>query len=382
MARVVEALVAAAAVVALAAVLLPWMIGPRGATGGPEPSTTQTAAFRSTEPTASSAPTATPTQPPAPGLAHGRIWHFAFDYPAAWPLHDGGTANDLVGEPLYKALGTIGAVSESCVRKYAELTVSGKEMSQCKSDWKLTEGSAALTFEWSPWTGDPKNPEPWDLMRAESPTPKGAQLVMVAGVRALYARNLGDTVPIGPTQAEDKKIPAAAEVLTWELVDRFDAFYGFKITAAIRGPNTAGLEAQVQALIASMHYVPAILPLPTDDASKAAALQQFFATLVTSGRALGCFPHTPGVAGKAWITMADTRTLSQPLSVRCTAQIDAAPEQVWRVTLTWQWDAGPDYNAGQAVEVWHETPAMDGAAIDQAGFDTMPYVVPLVPGNG
>ena len=47
-----------------------------------------------------------------------------------------------------------------------------------------------------------------------------------------------------------------------------------------------------------------------------------------------------------------------------------------------EWDAGPDYNAGQAVEVWHETPAMDGAAIDQAGFDTMPYVVPLVPGNG
>jgi hypothetical protein len=394
-AHLVEVLAAAAVVTALAAVLLPWMIGPRSGGGGPDASESQSAE---------------PLQQTAPGLAQGRIWYFEFDYPAAWALRDGGTANLTKAEtgkddptdhePAYVALGTLGSVSETCDRAYAELFVDHKSAAKCTATWNLTNDSAAVTFEWNPQPPSGLGYEPWNLLRAESAPPSGTQLVMVADVRAIYARNNSNQVPISPTVANDATIPGADEVLTWELVDRFVAFNGFKITAAIRGPNTADLEAQIQAVIASLHYVPAIVPLPTDEASKTAALEQFFKSAATASpapatngptpvrtpavtrRDLSCFAHTPGVTRTATITEADTARLSKPLTVRCTTQIEMVPEQLWKVTLTWEWDAAPDHAAGKAVEVFHNDPTMDGAAIETTGFETMPYLIPDPPGNG
>jgi hypothetical protein len=88
------------------------------------------------------------------------------------------------------------------------------------------------------------------------------------------------------------------------------------------------------------------------------------------------------VTRTATITEADTARLSKPLTVRCTTQIEMVPEQLWKVTLTWEWDAAPDHAAGKAVEVFHNDPTMDGAAIETTGFETMPYLIPDPPGNG
>jgi hypothetical protein len=251
-------------------------------------------------------------------------------------------------------------------------------MSECAATWSLAAGTAAMTFEWR-FNPGPDYSNLWSLLRAESAPPAGTQFVMVAGVRTIYARNLSNRVPINPTVAGDATIPGADEVLTWELVDRFNGFNSFKITAAVRGPNAAALEAQAAAVIASMHYLPAIVPLATDEASKAAAFEQFMASGL-AGR-LGCIPPALGEAGTATVTHVDMYQLSQPLAVRCTAVIQAEPEQIWQVTVTWEWDASPDHAAGNAREIWHNTPTLDGAAIDTIGFESVPYVMPNT-GNG
>ena len=347
-----------AAVLALAAVAVPRIVGPRSGTVGNEDTSGASAM----------------TEPASAPLVSGRIWNFKFDYPAAWALHDGGTAS-VDGEPGNNALGTLGPVSEACD---AYGTYVGNKPAACIATWSLAPGSAAMMFEWLT-VNEPSGYRPWSLMRAESAPPAGPQLVTVAGVRAIYARNLTNRVPISSTVAGDAAIPAADEVLTWELVDRFNGFNGFKITVAIRGPNTAALEAQVMAVIASMHYLPAIVPLATDEASKAAALKEFFA--VTPPARLTCFSSSLGVTETATVTRIGVVDLSKPLPVRCTVTVEAEPEQVWQVTLTWEWDAAPDHIAGKATEIWHNSPTWDGAAIDVSGVENMPYALPNT-GNG
>jgi hypothetical protein len=121
-------------------------------------------------------------------------------------------------------------------------------------------------YEWQLWNMDPRYYESWDLLRAGTTAPPaGTQLVTVAGVRTLFARNGSNKVPINPTFVNgDASIPGADEVLTWQMVDRSHGNGGFQVTAAIRGPSVAELEAQVQAVIASLHYAVPIVPLPTD----------------------------------------------------------------------------------------------------------------------
>src|SRR5450759_5165797 len=73
-AHALEGLVAIAAVLALAVVMLPWLISPRaGVSGGGN--------------TASPSTMIEPTPTPVP-LAHAQKWFLSFDYPAAWTVTD------------------------------------------------------------------------------------------------------------------------------------------------------------------------------------------------------------------------------------------------------------------------------------------------------
>ena len=82
-ARFVRTMVGLAAVLALAAVAVPWMAGPR-AGAGPSGSGDDTASHSATsEPRL--APSASPTSVP---VAHAQKWFLAFDYPSDWTVTD------------------------------------------------------------------------------------------------------------------------------------------------------------------------------------------------------------------------------------------------------------------------------------------------------
>jgi hypothetical protein len=352
-------------VVAIVAVAGPWLIGSRDNTGGPATSSGQ-----------SSAKTARLTSPPS--ISRGHIWHWTFAYPSSWLVTDHGTAfQELASIPSNAALGTIGHVSEDC---------SNFGQPQCSTAWDLVPSSAAITFEFNNMSGAQGENKSWSLFDAEtSQPPAGVQIVTVAGVRALFARSSSDHLPLGRTILSwNGWVPDADEILVWEMVDRFDAQTGFKITAAIRGPDVATIEAQVRAIVDSLAYDAPILPLATDAASKKAAL-------ATDARLEGwtgsdplwsCFSSTPGVTLGARITETVTgQVLTQPLDVRCTADVVALPEQIWMVTYTYEWDAGPNHPAGKAVEYDYLTPDQDGSVFQLNELWRMPYIVPPTHGG-
>ena len=392
-AHALEALVGLAAVLALAVVALPWLIGPRpSGVGGPGGSASAgtsaggsasagtsagassgSSVVESSEPSLESPATAS-----GPALKRGTIWDWSFDYPSDWAVQDhrdAGYAGDVNNSPINPALGTIGPVSEDCPSTGTDNLFTG-----CSATWDLVPSSAAITFEFNEMSGGPDDNKTWNLLDAEMSTPPAAtRVVSVAGVRALFARGTSDRLPLGTTIVfRYSSIPGADEVLVWEMVDRFDSAFGFKITAAIRGPDVARLDAQVQAIVASMSYVPAITPLPTDAASKKAALTSDIAAWTDrfSPSALACFSGTPGATTSATITETlSERKLSRPLAVRCTTQVDILPEQVWKVTFIYEWDATAGHASGKAEFV-------DVGGIAQDSFDQMPYILPVPQGNG
>ena len=69
------------------------------------------------------------------------------------------------------------------------------------------------------------------------------------------------------------------------------------------------------------------------------------------------------------------RTGTGALAVRCTTQVDILPEQVWKITFTYQWDAVAGHPAGKAAFV-------DIGGLADDNFDQMPYILPLPQGNG
>jgi hypothetical protein len=338
---------------ALVAVGVPWMLGPRAGIAGPGASATDD---RTVEPTI--APTATPTDVP---LAHAQKWMLAFDYPASWTLTDRdifqatnglSSASNLEGEPAVFGFVGNGSAQESCVPGGA------RSMSECSTTWGLVDNTIVLRFEvavtahmsWekSPptyvWTGEEAN---------DGVMIPGAQNLTVDNLPARFVRNATNTVPF---RAET--VPGATAVLWWGLPSQSTLQFGWTIVAAIRGPNTAELEKQAEALVASIHFISDVQVLPSDPAdlerAREAALAHFYAEdkrLANDEHVheLDCFSAIVGEARQANITQTlATNPLTKPLPVTCIVE-SAVPSamQGWIVTLSQSWKAGTDYPAGK-----------------------------------
>lgn len=362
-AHALEGLAAIAAVLALAVVTLPWLIGPRpdvrGGGGGASPSST-------------AEPTLTPTAGP---LAHAQKWDLAFDYPADWTLVEnpnrGANWPTSIGDPVaFGFVGTGSGQQQKCTTNPS----TGRE--SCTTTWSLSEGTIVLRFAAAPM-GMPLDhlPYAWTGYQAlQGPEIPGAEPVNIDGFPARFATNASDVVPYST-----ETVLGATEIMWWGLPKPVQLAEGYIIVAAIRGPNAAELEAQARALVASIQYVPEPMMLPTDPAALAQARQpallKFFSGLPIDGSAAykdswDCFPRAVGVSQQAnIIAFPDQNPLTRPLSVTCTTvSMDPDPMQGWTVTLRQSWRAGPDYPAGQLDTVCRAAP--DGMAHGCSyGFD-------------
>jgi hypothetical protein len=392
----VEALIGIAAVTALALVALPWLIGPRGGVTPPGSETDS--------PAPSIEPTAAPTQVP---LAHAQKWLLSFDYPAAWTLRDqeipamndpnpwlrflqGGSAGTLTR--FGRSIGFLGSgsASDSCVQLPETVvpgagtpssTMDADPMNlQCTTHWSVPAGGVEIRF----WV----NAMPrWNGLSAIAGVPApGYTPTTVDGLAALFARStnlvtaaLPSALPSDFPRPDAEVIPDADEVLSWVLPTQISLGGNYTITAAIRGPNVAELESQVQAMVASLHWVPEPYRLPTDAVSVAkaesAAVAVALPWLRTSRWGLiyanqdlhffDCFPMEPGASATATITWSMQGPLKKPLPVACKTDIAPNVMQGWTLSLTQSWAAGSDYAAGE-ITVYFDLKA-DGtvAEMDQ-----------------
>jgi hypothetical protein len=353
------AMVAMAAALALAVVVLPSVIAPRSGVGpgGGEASPLVTGE-PTREPTV--APTATPTPVP---LAHAQKWFLSFDYPANWTLTDRDTfaadnglssASATDGNPL--VFGFVGnvAASEECAGS------TGGGIYTCTTNWALAEGSVAIRFEIAPRTSGSIRPTSiWTARQAVNGTEiPGAEALTIDGLPARFARSTSDVIPYST-----ETVPGATEVLWWGLPSQQQYSFGYSIVAGIRGPNDAELEAQAEALVAGIHFVPEPVMLPTDPAALAQARQSallaFFADQASSANAehvhaYDCFPRTPGASNQTTIiqTLNGSAPMTQPLPVTCqTMSSDPNSMQGWTVTLKQTWLAGRGYPAAELTVV-------------------------------
>jgi hypothetical protein len=376
-AHVAEVLVGLAAVVALAAVIGPWWIGPRSGVGGGSPS-----AILSFGPTSVPTSVVSPS-PTAVPLAHAQKWFLAFDYPAAWSLADQNVLSLSDPNPglrfssnggnllvLGRSVGFLGSGSAMDVCQGDPNDV------ECTTQWTLPEGSVEVRF----WVASGAK---WDGLSAIDGYPlDGYTSTTVDGLPAMFSKTTGsisNAALFRPTQS----VPDADEVLSWVLPTQRELEGVYTIDAAIRGPNAAELEAQVRAMIASLRWEPAAYRLPTDpavlDAAEAGASTSGLASLRSQPNVLylsgqyphffDCFPSKTGVSVAATITHSQQAPHTQPLPVICTTAIKPNSMQGWTLSLTQTWAAGPDYPAGYCTNAYQLN--LDGtlAQFDQTGPD-------------
>ena len=350
-ARLVRAMVGVAAILALAAVAVPWMAAPRRDANG----------VGSESPSATPSPTSSAT--PA-RLAHAEKWFLSFDYPSDWTVTDrsiaaatgGLNTGDLTsGEPsVFGLVGNNGA-DEQC------LPNPPAHVYACTTKWSLGAGTIAMRFEVAPRIGlAPRPSYLWTGREAvEGPEIPGAEALMIDGLPARFAKSPTDAVPYST-----ETVPGATEVLWWGLTSQQQFSFGYSIVAAIEGPNVAQLEAQAKALVAGIHYVPETAMLPTDpvafDQVRQAVLERALtqqkdasATNKDLSHAWDCFPTVIGASATAVITHTPiTNPLTRPLPVTCTLEsMVPTVMQGWTLTLSQSWVAGSDYGAGTANTV-------------------------------
>jgi hypothetical protein len=347
-------MVGVAAILALAAVAVPWMAAPRGGANG----------AGSESPSATLEPTLVPTLSAAPvALAHAQKWSFSFDYPADWTVSDRNIAAATAGLSVVSAAqgdpSVFGFVGNSGANEDCVPAPPSHGYNTCTTKWSLGPGTIALRFEVSPRIIGPRPEYLWTGREAvEGPEIPGAEALMIDGLPARFAKSTTDSVPYS-----SETVPGATEVLWWGLTSQEQFSFGYSIVAGIEGPNVAALEAQAKALVASIHYVPEPIMLPTDptaiDQVRQAALeaalaqQKGMSSNKDYGHAWDCFPTVVGASRKATITTTpSTGPLTKPLLVTCTVEsMVPTVMQGWTLTLSQSWDAGPGYPAGKAYEV-------------------------------
>jgi hypothetical protein len=322
-------------------------------------------------------------------LAHAQKWFLTFDYPAAWKLDDQNVLSVADPNPglrftssggnlelLGRSVGFLGTGSARDICQGDQVTVD------CTTQWTLPESSVEVRF----WAASGAH---WDGLSAIDGYPlDGYTSTTVDGLPATFTKTTGSISNAALLGHPTEVVPGADEVLSWVLPTQRELAGVYTIDAAIRGPNTVELEAQVRAMIASLRWEPAAYRLPTDpaalDAAQAAAITSGLSSLRSKLNApiltefyphfFDCFPSKTGVSVPATITHSQQAPLTQPLPVICTTAIKPNSMQGWTLSLTQTWAAGPDYPAGYCTNVYQLN--LDGtlAQFDQSWPDYLKHI--------
>ena len=319
--------------------------GPGGAgTGGTVTSTEAT-------PEATPTPTATPTAVP---LAHAGKWGITFDYPTDWALVDKTKGQPQMmpatEDPIELGYAGTGSATQTCT------AWTQQSAPKCTTTWSLPDDSIVLRFSSAPWVamGVGSVQYTWTGYQAiYGPEIPGADKLTIDNLPVRFAMNTSDAVPYST-----ETVPGATEVLWWGLPGPQPAQTAYSIVAAIRGTDTAQLEAEARAVVESLHFVPEPTVLPADPAALAEARQNALDNFFLQSNkyaddehnhAYDCFPRTPGASNNANIIQTlNTSPMTKPLAVTCTtASIEPDAMQGWTIILKQTWAAGSDYSAGE-----------------------------------
>ena len=139
---------------------------------------------------------------------------------------------------------------------------------------------------------------------------------------------------------------------TWRIGNPLDLRGWYTFSAAMRGPDIAELQADVDAVARSLRYRERAPTLTTDPTAIAATLRRALDRLDRDGRVsyhtrfYACFPRTSGASSTATITDGIGGPLAGPLEVTCSVAIEPTNMGFWQLTLSVSWRSGPGYKAG------------------------------------
>ncbi len=299
---------------------------------------------------------ATPATVPASqaaALAHFEADGLAFDYPAAWRLSPSG-----LNEHYVTVLGFLGTGSASAACKQmtpgpSDTFISG---ATCQTNVKLDPGQVVVELLRSdgPPRPGPIDPEDHAFLG------DGDRFVTVGGLPAIAGQDAGH--PWGSDQA-----------LTWTLSVPAELISRYQISAYIKDPGVEEMQAQVEALVASIAYDPPVPVLNPADGPR--TLGVGLAQAKASDPSFACFPTVPNATATATVTeLPMYSTLRKPLPVTCMVIIE--PEQIglWKVTLTESWAAAADRSAGSlATTMWLAADGTPGQTEGGPGPSEIPY---------
>lgn len=275
-----------------------------------------------------------------PGLAHYSDNGVAFDYPATWQL-----------QPLNVLLRT-GPVLALLGTAPSQMSCGQSVGPDCSLKWNLQPGTVSVELAAAE---SPPRDEPLYAV----PVGSGSTHITVGGLPAVVT-----TSGFGSVGDAEKSwlitIPGSP-----------DSALSFSATAMNPGSDQALI--QVDALIASLQYVPAIEPLATGSA-RDAALASAIETLVAHDASFSCFPTTMDQTADAVVQQFPGYSkLRKPVPVHCSTTVEATPIDAWRLKLTIAWDVAKDRKAGSLVNyVWVDHTGQPG--LEQGiGGDSPPY---------
>jgi hypothetical protein len=152
---------------------------------------------------------------------------------------------------------------------------------------------------------------------------------------------------------------------TWTIARPGSTDNFYRITATVHGPDLATIRAQLDALVASLHYTTPVAALPTDPGAAERAARKALSELVSQSPIWGCFPP-PGQTRRAIVaSLPNGPSLTAPKDTTCTTTIEPTRLQLWRMTLTMTF-SHLDANAG-AGEVFVQWLDPNGTLNAQGG---------------
>jgi hypothetical protein len=222
--------------------------------------------------TSSVSPSATsmaPTSAPARFQEAGLV----FDYPASWHVYHYDMFSSF--STLVAYLATV-PVRDPCTR-----TVTSESTSiSCNAiSYALEPDTLVVRLESWGFPG-------FNILDAD---PGGGARTTVGGLPAIRA-------------VEDRAFAGTIRTITWTLARPGSVDNSYKITAELRGPDLDRLEAQVDAMVASLRYDPPVVPLPAGPAGEAAmreAVARTLASLTTNTRATASSRPSPARPARA-----------------------------------------------------------------------------------
>ncbi len=286
-----------------------------------------------------------------PGTAPSGLAHFdrdglAFDYPASWKASVSGLNMHYVTILDFVGTGSAVATCTALTPGPNETFISGTE---CGSD--LTVGPGEVVVELSLQDGPP-GPGPIDPNDPSALDPAG-KYVTVGGLPAIF---------------ED-----SGAKLDWTLSVPGQLMSRYRIHVEMKDPGAEQMRAQVEALVASLRYSPAVSVLDPADGPRIAAIG--LAKARANEPAYACFPSVPGATATAVVQQfAGYSAMRKPLPVTCSMEIAPSSVGLWMMTLTESWTAASDRSAGSlTTTIWLDPDGTPGMTQSGPGQAEMPY---------